>query len=155
MAEKGAYPPPSAPQGAFPEAPPSYEATVSGAAGGFVDPNMANKSQPQPMPPPQQQGAPGGVPAGAAPAQTVIVQYMNPPNFGHNPVNMTCPHCQSQVRTSTDSEPGALAWILAGVLCVVGLWPCACIPCCIDSLNSVTHKCPNCKNFLGRYKGGM
>ena len=33
MAEKGAYPPPSAPQGAFPEAPPSYEATVSGAAG--------------------------------------------------------------------------------------------------------------------------
>ena len=34
-------------------------------------------------------------------------------------------------------------------------WPCACIPCCIDSLNSVTHKCPQCKNFLGRYKGGM
>ena len=48
---------------------------------------MANKSQPQPMPPPQQQGAPGGVPAGAAPGQTVIVQYMNPPNFGHNPVS--------------------------------------------------------------------
>jgi len=152
MAEKGAYPPASAPQGGFPEAPPSYEATVAGAAGGFVDPN--HKSQPPPPLPPQQQGAPGGA-AGAAPTQTVIVQYMNPPNFGHNPVNMTCPHCQSQVRTSTDSEPGALAWILAGVLCVVGLWPCACIPCCIDSLNSVTHKCPNCKNFLGRYKGGM
>ena len=33
MAEKGPYPPPSAPQGGFPEAPPSYEATVSGAAG--------------------------------------------------------------------------------------------------------------------------
>ena len=39
-------------------------------------------------PPPQQQRAPGGVPAGAAPAQTVIVQYMNPPNFGHNPVSL-------------------------------------------------------------------
>ncbi len=35
-------------------------------------------------------------------------------------VNMTCPHCQCQIRTSTDSEPGPLAWILAGVLCVVG-----------------------------------
>ena len=33
MAEKGPYPPPSAPQGGFPEAPPSYEATVSGTAG--------------------------------------------------------------------------------------------------------------------------
>jgi len=104
-----------------------------------------NKAYPQP-PPPQQQ--PGGQP-------TVIVQYMNTPNFGHNPVNMVCPHCQAQIRTSTDSEPGPMAWILAGVLCVVGLWLCACIPCCIDSLNSVTHKCPNCKNFLGRYKGGL
>ena len=111
MAEKGPYPPPSAPQGGFPEAPPSYEATVSGTAGkknvrlswicklgivntylfnnlgGFVDPNQ---SQPKPMmPPPQQQrapGAPAGVAGGAAPAQTVIVQYMNPPNFGPNPV---------------------------------------------------------------------
>jgi len=155
MAEKGPYPPASAPQGGFPEAPPSYEATVSGAAGGFVaPPNMPDPSKIQARPaPPPMQAAP--VPAGAAPGQTVIVQYMNPPNFGHNPVNMTCPHCQSQIRTSTDSEPGAMAWILAGVLCVVGLWPCACIPCCIDSLNSVTHKCPNCKNFLGRYKGGM
>ena len=102
-----------------------------------------SKIQARPAPPPMQ-AAP--VPAGAAPGQTVIVQYMNPPNFGHNPVsktamycnfksrlccylllslcdlqvNMTCPHCQSQIRTSTDSEPGAMAWILAGVLCVVG-----------------------------------
>jgi lipopolysaccharide-induced tumor necrosis factor-alpha factor len=147
MAEKGQYPP-TAPQGGMPDAPPSYEATVSGAAGGFVDPS---KVQQKPAPPVQQQ--PQGQAPGAQP--TVIVQYMNPPNFGSNPVNMTCPHCQSSIRTDTDSEPGPLAWILAGVLCVVGLWPCACIPCCIDSLNSVTHKCPQCKNFLGRYKGGM
>jgi len=146
MAEKGGTPtaPPTqhVPQQGFPEAPPSYEASV-GASGGFVAPPHVNKGQPQPAPPQQQGG------------QTVIVQYMNPPNFGHSPVNMVCPHCQAQIRTSTDSEPGPMAWILAGVLCVVGLWPCACIPCCIDSLNSVTHKCPNCKNFLGRYKGGL
>ena len=51
---------------------------------------------------------------------TVIVQYVNAPNFGPRPVNMTCPHCQAQIRTQTDSEPGPMAWILAGVLCIVG-----------------------------------
>jgi len=108
MAEKGTYPPSGATApapGNFPEAPPSYEASMasgpSGAnagmkiltfrhcfsffnvllvSGGFVDPN---KGQFQGAPPSQGQ-APG-------PAQgqqpTVIVQYMNPPNFGHNPVS--------------------------------------------------------------------
>lgn len=140
MAEKQAYPQqaPSAPAGGFPEAPPSYEATMSGGAGkcqkfhsqsplfssmnifsgGFVDPNKAD-NKPQYAPPPQGAGVPAG--DGPAPQQpTVIVQYMNPPNFGSNPVNMTCPQCQSQIRTSTDSEPGPLAWIIAGLLCVMG-----------------------------------
>ncbi len=99
MAEKGQYPP-TAPQGGMPDAPPSYEATVSGAAGkifflteilitnlnltfspgGFVDPS---KVQQKPAPPVQQQ--PQGQAPGAQP--TVIVQYMNPPNFGSNPVS--------------------------------------------------------------------
>jgi len=150
MAEKsGSMPTATAPPaGGYPELPPSYDESVGGA-GGFVHPGTAGdpKGNMQAPPPPQQQQQPG--------QQTVIVQYMNPPNFGHSPVNMTCPHCQSQIRTTTDSEPGPMAWVLAGILCVVGLWACACIPCCIDSLNSVTHKCPQCKNFLGRYKGGM
>lgn len=162
MAEKGSAPPMSE-MPSPPQAPPSYEASVGGAVGyaptypqqqgvggGFVQPGGTKAGFP-----PQQQGAPPPMQQQGQPQQTVIVQYMNPPNFGASPVNMTCPNCQCQIRTSTDSEPGPLAYILAGVLCVVGLWPCACIPCCIDSLNSVTHKCPNCKNFLGRYKGGM
>merc|ERR1712244_94700 len=102
--------------------------------------------------PPAQPYVPG---AAAPPGTQQVVVVVNPPVYGPSPVTMTCPHCQSQIRTSTDSEPGPMAWILAGVLCVVGLWPCACIPCCIESLNTVTHKCPNCKAFLGRYKGGM
>jgi len=152
MAEKADMPtaPPPGPPGGYPELPPSYDESVGGA-GGFVQPGPAGaapKGNFQAAPPPQMQPQQAG-------QQTVIVQYMNPPNFGSNPVNMTCPNCQSQIRTKTESEPGPLAWILAGVLCVVGFWPCACIPCCIDSLNSVTHKCPQCKQFLGRYKGGM
>lgn len=166
--------------GPIPDAPPSYDASMAGppgvAAGGFqapppmhdpkgampgaVPPAQAYVAPQQqygvPPPPQQQYGAPqqygGPVPVNAPPGTVIIV---NQPNYGPNPIDMVCPHCQSQIRTATDSEPGPLAWILAGVLCVVGLWPCACIPCCIDSLNAVTHKCPSCKKFLGRYKGGM
>ena len=41
-------------------------------------------------------------------------------NFGVQPVTLRCPHCQAHVRTMTEQEPGALAWIAAGVLCCVG-----------------------------------
>ena len=83
------------------------------------------------------------------------VQYVQGPIFGHRAVTMVCPHCQNNITTRTSSEPSALAWIIGGVLCFVGLWPCCCIPCCIDSLNQVTHSCPSCGNTLGRYKGGI
>merc|ERR1719320_1351328 len=83
------------------------------------------------------------------------VQYVQGPSFGPRAVTMVCPHCQNNITTRTSSEPSALAWIIGGVLCFVGAWPCACIPCCIDSLNQVTHTCPSCGNTLGRYKGGI
>jgi len=158
-----------------PDAPPSYNESVgqppynpgAAAAGGFVAgaPPMDPTKGMAPGYPQQAPGYPGagGVPPpppgyapppmGAPPQQVVVV--VNAPNYGPRPVDMICPHCQAQIKTSTESEPGPMAWILAGVLCVVGLWVCACVPCCIDSLNTVTHKCPNCKHFLGRYKGGL
>jgi len=156
----------------MPDAPPSYDQSMGqvGGAGGFAPPPQPMEGAKGPMPgavpPAQPYVPPTAMPAGAMYAQPgavpvqpgqqqQVVVVVNPPNFGPNPVDMVCPHCQCQIRTTTESEPGPLAWIFAGVLCVVGLWPCACIPCCIESLNSVTHKCPNCKNFLGRYKGGM
>ncbi len=58
---------------------------------------------------------------GAAVSPTLVVhQYVAAPNFGHRPVDMICPHCQTHVRTSTESEPGPMAWVLAAILCVVG-----------------------------------
>jgi len=134
--------------GGMPAAPPSYNDTMAGSAGGFARPPQ------QPVYPalPEQKG----VPPGAGP--TVVqqtVQYVQAPTFGHRAVQMVCPHCQASITTHTVSEPSALAWILGGLICFVGFWPCACIPCCVDSLQQVTHSCPNCKNFLGRYKGGL
>jgi len=102
------------------------------------------------QPPPQ------GMMQPQPPVQVVTqVQYVAGPSFGHRPVTMVCPHCQKNITTRTNSEPSALAWIIGGVMCLVGLGLCACIPCCIDSLNQVTHSCPACSNTLGRYKGGL
>jgi len=142
-------------QQGMPAVPPSYdESMASGGAGGFAQPPPAGQmypplpSQKVAAPPPQMQGG--------QPVQVVTqVQYVQAPSFGFRPVTMTCPHCQASVTTHTVSEPSALAWIVGGVLCLVGLWPCSCIPCCIDSMQQVTHSCPSCKNFLGRYKGGL
>jgi len=154
--EQGAY------QQAMPAAPPSYDASMaasSGTGGGFAPPpnNQMYPGLPEkggeayPTPPP-----PANYPPPQAPVQVVTqVQYVNAPSFGYRPVTMNCPHCQAHVTTKTQSEPSAMAWIVGGLLCFIGFWPCACIPCCVDSMQQVTHSCPSCNNFLGRYKGGL
>jgi len=146
--------------GGMPAAPPSYNDAMGGSGGGFAAPPPGQPmytapapGQPVYPPLPQQKGMP---PPQQPPVQIQqTVQYVQAPSFGHRAVQMVCPHCQASITTKTVSEPSALAWIIGGVLCLVSLWPCACIPCCIDSLQQVTHSCPNCKNFLGRYKGGL
>ena len=76
-----------------------------------------------------------------------------PPHlFNAYPANMVCPYCKTNITTITQPQMGLLAWLVAGVLCITCLWPCAFIPCCIDDLKDVTHQCPNCKAILGVYK---
>lgn len=139
--------------------PPPYPGTDPNAkqfAGGFSQPppgQLPGAAYPTQAPGLYPTVPPPQGPAQPPPQQVVIVQ--GPINYGKNPMTMTCPHCQSSIQTAIKSEPGVLAWIIGGVLCFVGLWCCACIPCCIDDLNTVEHKCPNCNAFLGRYKGGM
>jgi len=144
----------------MPAAPPSYDDSMAaGGAGGFAPPPPPGQMYPglpgkEGAPPP-----PASYPAPQqpqAPVQVVTqVQYVAAPSFGYRPVTMTCPHCQAHVTTKTQSEPSVVAWIVGGLLCFVGFWPCACIPCCVDSMQQVTHSCPSCGNFLGRYKGGL
>jgi len=130
-------------------------------AGGPV-PYPPNAAMYPPLPTEMKGAPPPGVVPGPAPPMnaaggttTVITQvnYVQAPNFGHRPVTMVCPHCQTNITTATDSEPGAMAYVIAAVLCVLQLYCCVCVPCCIDSLKVVTHKCPNCKKFLGRSRG--
>ena len=72
--------------------------------------------------------------------------------YGMDPMHVTCPRCQGQIQTITKTEPSLFTWVIGAVLCMTGMWLCACIPCCIQSLHEVEHKCPNCSQLLGRYK---
>jgi len=137
---------PQGPPVNYPQAPPSYDAS---GAGGFQPP----KGQAHPAPPPQHVTVINQGPAMPPPTQTVIVQ--NAMNFGPSSVTMMCPYCHNQIQTSTESEVSCTAWILGLCLCLFCCIPCCCIPCCVDSLQDVTHRCPNCKNNLGRYNGKL
>jgi len=109
--------------GEKPDLPPTY----GQATGGWHDPSQEKAGYPkQPMTQPQ-----GNV--------TVVqqVQYVRP-SFGMRPQNMVCPHCQVQITTKTDSEAGTTAWIACVVMCAIGLWPCCCIPFCVDSFQDVS-----------------
>ena len=134
----------------MPAAPPSYDQAVGG---GGLYPQVPEKGGPPPanyVPPPPPVNYP------QQPTQVVTqIQYVQAPSFGYRPANMTCPHCQVNITTSTRSESSAIAWIICGALCVFGIWPCCLIPFCVDSMQAVTHSCPSCKKTLGRYKGGL
>nr|XP_040577505.1 lipopolysaccharide-induced tumor necrosis factor-alpha factor homolog isoform X1 [Lepeophtheirus salmonis] len=74
-----------------------------------------------------------------------------PIHYGRTPIYMTCPGCHSQIRTSIISSPASIAWIVGGVLGLVGCIPCACIPCFLDNMQNKDHNCPSCQMHLGRF----
>merc|ERR1712038_875799 len=115
-----------------PDLPPSYEDTIkNGNAGGFVDPTTA----------------------GGNPVKTIVQIVRVPmPELGPNPARLMCPSCQKEITTRTSSKPSMMAWSLSPILCFTMLWPCFCLPFCVDSLQNVKHKCPSCKVVLGRYR---
>jgi lipopolysaccharide-induced tumor necrosis factor-alpha factor len=110
--------------------PPSYEETVKTPYSG---------------PPPAYSGAP---------PPPVRVVYLPAPDFGPGPVVTVCPACQASVTTATRSKASWVAWAVSAVLCCTMLWPCFCVPFCVDSLQDVKHTCPACRVTLGRYRGG-
>merc|ERR1719167_1566145 len=83
----------------------------------------------------------------------VILIYSEVPlDLGCHPAQVVCPHCSQTVTTKTKSRPSCAAWALSGFFCLA-FCPCFIIPLCVKSLYRVTHKCPNCKAILAKYKG--
>merc|ERR1712080_221557 len=145
--------------------PPSYEASVGTMnASGFVDPNYSTlpeqnqdlrfvkQAQPQQL---EQLHTslfhqyPGDC-LHFTPSVCFDCEF---PRFGKKSVLMNCPRCLNRITTTViNGGSSSMAWVLGGVLCVLGFWLCACIPCMYTS-QTVKHKCPNCKKTLGRYNG--
>jgi lipopolysaccharide-induced tumor necrosis factor-alpha factor len=83
-----------------------------------------------------------GVPPGAT--VVVVDQTMVIQRFGLNPSRCTCPHCRADVITRVERMPSASAWLTCTILFIVGCWPCAPIPFCMESMQTAIHSCPSC-----------
>ncbi|XP_037952967.1 lipopolysaccharide-induced tumor necrosis factor-alpha factor homolog isoform X3 [Teleopsis dalmanni] len=95
---------------------------------------------PHPQPPPQQ--------------STVIITTTTPSlvPIGSGPTHITCPSCHAQVLTTVKTEATSRTHCWALLLCLVGLWPCVCLPYCMDSCQNSNHYCPNCNAYIGTYQ---
>merc|ERR1712083_1270267 len=133
-----------------PDAPPSYDDTIK-TTGAWYPPPQHKGASPPGYPAPPSQGYPAPPSQGyPAPPPTQVVQ-VPAIELGCQAVRMVCPSCQQSISTQTSSSPSVLAWGMSAILCLTMLWPCFCIPLCVDSLQKVKHKCPSCKIVLGRY----
>lgn len=102
------------------------------------------------------------------PPQTGLYHYQPcPPNtispvvlnrhFGKKPISIRCPICQKDVVTEIVYELGAMVWIAAGIILLLGIflifplflfW----IPFFVDDFKDIIHICPNCCYIFGRKK---
>lgn len=80
----------------------------------------------------------------------IIIQN---PVFGPDTQSMTCPHCHTNISTRVTQSPSAKTHLFALLFCVIGFWPCAPCPYCIDSCLIKKHYCPACNQYLGEYEG--
>jgi len=86
------------------------------------------------------------------PQQQVVVQYVQPPQFGPRQMQIQCPHCQSMVLTRIEQDTSDKAWLFGFLICLLGGLCLSCIPCCMDSMQDTKHFCPACKNMIGQHK---
>ncbi|XP_043486160.1 lipopolysaccharide-induced tumor necrosis factor-alpha factor homolog [Polistes fuscatus] len=103
---------------------------------GFIPPGGSS-------PPPPYAGGPSPLP----PQQNVII--VTSEAYGSEPRVMTCPHCRQNISTRIDTESNTKTHLFALLLCLVGCWPCVCIPYCMDTCLVKKHYCPSCGVFLG------
>ncbi|UXI18806.1 MyD88 [Sarcoptes scabiei] len=80
------------------------------------------------------------------------IQISQPIKIGRQPIECYCPCCRQNIVTDTESVPGFLTCLMAGLFCATGLWCCCCIPCCIDSCKDIEHRCPDCQFVFGKKK---
>ncbi|XP_050677112.1 lipopolysaccharide-induced tumor necrosis factor-alpha factor homolog [Leptidea sinapis] len=78
----------------------------------------------------------------------VIVNSMGPAS-----TVTVCQSCGQHISTRVERIPSMRTHLFAILLCLVGCWPCACVPYCVDTCNNAEHYCPNCNSYIGSYLG--
>ncbi|ODM92306.1 Lipopolysaccharide-induced tumor necrosis factor-alpha factor [Orchesella cincta] len=71
--------------------------------------------------------------------------------LGPTTTRMTCGSCHTEIQTSTNKKPSIVAFLSAGIMCVLGLI-CCIIPFFVDSCKDTEHTCPNCGAYLGTHR---
>ncbi|KAJ3018156.1 hypothetical protein HKX48_003068 [Thoreauomyces humboldtii] len=122
-------------------------------AAGPVPPQQGQQTQ-QPYPnQQQQQQQPGAYPQQQQ--QQPQVLYAAQPQMANvlqlHPARVVCSHCNTVVTSVTHPEAGLMTYLASAFLCLV-CFPLACVPCCVDGCQDVSHTCPNCKTNLGTVK---
>ncbi|KAI4493254.1 hypothetical protein M0802_009542 [Mischocyttarus mexicanus] len=108
-----------------------------------------DKSAPQPgFVPPSGLSPPPPYAGGPSPQPNVII--VSNEAYGSEPRVMRCPHCGQNISTRVDTEANTKTHLFALLLCLVGCWPCVCIPYCMDTCLVKKHYCPSCGVFLGQ-----
>ncbi|XP_059060203.1 lipopolysaccharide-induced tumor necrosis factor-alpha factor homolog [Achroia grisella] len=81
-------------------------------------------------------------------ASTVIVDQP----LGPTPSTLICRSCHQETTTRVRRNPTIRTHLMAILLCVFGLWFCACLPYCADTCLNLDHYCTNCDAYLGTYR---
>ncbi|RWS22838.1 lipopolysaccharide-induced tumor necrosis factor-alpha factor-like protein [Leptotrombidium deliense] len=116
--------------------PPPYNAAVAGSGPYPAEVDTQKYAQPS--------GPPPGF------TNQVVVTGVR---FGPFPIKVPCNHCQQEVVTTTTPVTGGITWLLAGIMCLSGLFcGCCLLPFCVEACQDIEHKCPNCRSTLGIYK---
>lgn len=120
-----------------------HKADLSGTH--FVPPH-------QNPPPYVTQPQPGIYPAyPAVPPQQVVAVVPVVRQMGPDPSHYTCPSCNTAIVTRVERVSTTKTHLFAALLCLIGCWPCVCIPYCTNSCQNAEHYCPNCSAYIGNY----
>ncbi|CAG5009848.1 unnamed protein product [Parnassius apollo] len=82
---------------------------------------------------------------------TVVPAVVVGRQMGPTATVYVCKSCNQQIVTRVDRSPTMRTHLFALILCLVGCWPFACLPYCVDSCNNVDHYCTNCGAYIGSY----
>ncbi|KAI5641926.1 LITAF-like zinc ribbon domain-containing protein [Phthorimaea operculella] len=75
--------------------------------------------------------------------------FLQPLLLPREPIMMQCPSCAHQMQTRVEYQAAARTHICALLLCLTMLWPCACLPYCMNDCLTAQHYCSNCGAFVG------